>query len=66
MRVRIAWPFPQDLLHSDHSVHSDMMQSMAEEAEYMNIHYRIKQKTTEMVNKSFTRTMLLFQANTGI
>lgn len=29
-RVRMVWPFPQDLLHSDHSVHSDMTQSMAE------------------------------------
>lgn len=33
MRVLIVWPFPQDLLHSDHSVHSDMSQSMAEETE---------------------------------
>lgn len=30
MRVLMVWPFPQDLLHSDHSVHSDMPQSIAE------------------------------------
>lgn len=29
MRVRIVWPFPHDLLHSDHSLHSDTTQSMA-------------------------------------
>lgn len=31
VRVRMVWPFPHDLLHSDHSVQSDMTQSMAEE-----------------------------------
>ena len=29
-RVRIMWPLPQDLLHSDHSVHSVTRQSVAE------------------------------------
>lgn len=29
IRDRIMWPFPQDLLHSDHPDHSDSMQSVA-------------------------------------
>lgn len=29
IRERIMWPFPQDLLHSDHDDHSDSMQSVA-------------------------------------
>lgn len=36
VRLRTVWPFPHDLVHSDHSVHSDMAQLMAEEAQFWN------------------------------
>lgn len=43
VRVRMVWPFPHDLVHSDHSVHSDMAQFTAEETQFgRQIMFRVK------------------------
>lgn len=54
MRVRIVWPLPQDLLHSDHSLHSDITQSMAEETELERLLQRVlwQEKTDARVRIS--------------